>query len=87
MGPAGPAPRKRRTEDHALVFGEDWEVPSAPQPKKTAAPPPPVPVPAPSGVYDTVESAWATDHVRVNRVSDHLGPYAHYRGVPFFMTG
>ena len=56
---AGPAPRKRRTEDHALVFGEDWEVPSAPQPKKTAAPPPPVPVPALSGVHDTVESAWS----------------------------
>ena len=58
-GAARPAQRQRRTEDHALVFGEDWEVPSAPQPKKTAAPPPPVPVPALSGVHDTVESAWS----------------------------
>ena len=57
-GVAGPAPRKRRAQDHAVVFGDDWEVPSAPQPKKTAAPPPPVPVPAPSGDHDTVKSAW-----------------------------
>jgi len=58
-GAARPAQRQRRTEDHALVFGEDWEVPSAPQPKKAAAPPPPVPVPALSGVHDTVECAWS----------------------------
>ena len=58
-GVAGPARGKRRAQDHAVVFGDDWEVPSAPQPKKTAAPPPPVPVPAPSGDHDTVKSAWS----------------------------
>ena len=57
-GAVGPARGKRRAQDHARAFSDDWVTPSAPPPKKTAVPPPPVPVPAPSGVYDTVESAW-----------------------------
>ena len=39
-GVAGPAQRQRRTQDHAVAFGDDWVTFSAPQPKKIAAPPP-----------------------------------------------
>ena len=46
-GVAGPARGKRRAQDHAFAFGDDWVTPSAPQPKKNAAPPPPVSVHTP----------------------------------------
>ena len=57
-GVARPAQRQRRTQDHAVAFGDDRVTFSAPQPKKIAVPPPQVSVPAPSGVHKTLENSW-----------------------------
>ena len=57
-GVARPAQRQRRTQDHAVAFGDDWVTFSAPQPKKIAVPPPQVSVPVPSGVHKTLENSW-----------------------------